>query len=455
MTKKDPMIKKLEKKRQYEERIIGAMLLKFEYIPEITDKLTEKNFSGDSQKAFTIIKDLYNQGTLSPHLIKQVFEENGLTPQPYIEAATATDSLTLDHKMKRLMDLNYSISCDKMLKDFSALNDRTTTGLETYMAIREECDNAILQAYRFKEEETPEDAIDSVFDNLKNTDHSNALCSRTIPSMNESAMLPGNFIVIAGYLKSGKTTTAISLLLDYAVNSGIPCGIISIEMTKVEVYSKIISGVCDIPYSWLRENGALRPQDIENYRRMAKEKMNGALIIVDDRSQTLEAICQKIRFWKHRYNIRVAAVDYIQLITTPSRKFESSEREIALVSKTLKALAKELNIVIFGLAQLNREGAVNPSSHTVGGSLNICKDADSYYVVFSPVRVEAAKKEIPVKPDDKVSVTFSENNRSVTIGIEHFILQLAESRHSVSGKKMLLRMDFGSKMTEIDPKQLL
>ncbi len=169
-------------------------------------------------------------------------------------------------------------------------------------------------------------------------------------------LLAGGFqksdlIIIAARPSMGKTALGLSVARNIAVEYKIPVGFFSIEMSAIQLVIRLISAEARIDQQRIR-TGKLGHEEmskiLNNLGRIAK-----APIVIDDSpSLNIMEFRAKCRRMKAEHNIQAVFIDYLQLIHPP--KAESREREISIISRSLKQIAKELDIPIIALAQLNR-----------------------------------------------------------------------------------------------------
>lgn len=170
----------------------------------------------------------------------------------------------------------------------------------------------------------------------------------------------GQLVVIGAPTKGGKTTVALNMAMRTAGIANNPVGIISLEMSKGELIDRIISSVSALDLSLLSSDQEIS-QDWMNKLCLGVSKVANLPIFVRDESSIN---CLQLRAAVRRmvavHNVKMIVVDYIQLLE-PTNKTDSRERQVAEASRTLKMLAKECNVVVLALTQLNAEGASRES----------------------------------------------------------------------------------------------
>ncbi|MCX6825664.1 MAG: replicative DNA helicase [candidate division Zixibacteria bacterium] len=197
----------------------------------------------------------------------------------------------------------------------------------------------------------------------------------------------GDFIVIGGRPSMGKTAFALNMAEFVAVEQKVPVGVFSIEMSKEQVALRFLCGRAKISQHLLRTD---RLKDSE-WKRLsyASGPLSEAPLFIDD-SATLSILEMraKARRLKAQHNIGLLIVDYIQMIYSSSRT-ENRQQEMAMISRSLKTLAKELNIPVVACSQLSRlletrTGEKRPQLSDLRESGAIEQDADVVMFVFRP-----------------------------------------------------------------------
>ena len=162
-----------------------------------------------------------------------------------------------------------------------------------------------------------------------------------------------DLVIIAGRPAMGKTSFALSLAKNIAVDYKYPIGFFSLEMNNVQLVNRLMSNVCEISGKKIL-NGQL---DEEEWKRLDRNirKLQGAPIYIDDTpGMSIFELRSKARRLVREKGVKVIMIDYLQLMNANGAKFGSRQEEVSTISRSLKGLAKELNIPILALSQLNR-----------------------------------------------------------------------------------------------------
>ena len=199
-----------------------------------------------------------------------------------------------------------------------------------------------------------------------------------------------DLVIIAGRPAMGKTAFALSLAKNIAVDYKTPIAFFSLEMNNVQLVNRLISNVCEIEGRKIL-NGQL---DDEEWKRLDANvgKLQTAPIYVDDTAgMSIFELRTKARRLVREKGVKVIMIDYLQLMNANGAHFGSRQEEVSTISRSLKGLAKELNIPILALSQLNRtvenrEGldGKRPQLSDLRESGAIEQDADMVLFVHRP-----------------------------------------------------------------------
>lgn len=187
----------------------------------------------------------------------------------------------------------------------------------------------------------------------------------------------GQMIVIAARPSVGKTSLAMNIVEHVAVDEGIPVGVFSLEMSARELLTRTLCGRSKVSAS-AAQSGDFRQEDFQRMGVQVVKISGGRMHICDSSDLTIGKIRAVARKLRAESKIEMIVVDYLQLISAGG-KFESTTADISAVSKGIKSMAKELNIPVIALAQLNREtekGERKPKLSDLKGSGSIEQDAD-------------------------------------------------------------------------------
>ncbi|MFQ6613837.1 MAG: replicative DNA helicase [Fidelibacterota bacterium] len=196
----------------------------------------------------------------------------------------------------------------------------------------------------------------------------------------------GDLIIIAGRPGMGKTALALTLARNAAVESKIPVGIFSLEMSNKQLAMRLLCSEARVDSHLVRTGSLPKAKWSELSRHVSK--LTEAQIFLDDTPAiTVLELRAKARRLKHEHEVKMIIIDYLQLMQGP-KGVESRQQEISIISRSLKALAKELDIPVIALSQLSRAVESRTDKHPILADLResgaIEQDADVVIFLYRP-----------------------------------------------------------------------
>lgn len=169
-----------------------------------------------------------------------------------------------------------------------------------------------------------------------------------------SGMQPSDFVLIAARPSMGKTAFVLNLVDHVAVKKGIPCMVFSLEMSKEQLVNRMLAMETNVDSQKLR-TGALTDADWDAVVEGIGTIGNSKLIIDDTPGISITELRSKCRKMKLEYGLSMVIIDYLQLMTGSGGKgSENRQQEVSEISRSLKALAREMNAPVIALSQLSR-----------------------------------------------------------------------------------------------------
>jgi replicative DNA helicase len=162
----------------------------------------------------------------------------------------------------------------------------------------------------------------------------------------------GQMVILAARPAVGKSTLGLDVARSASIRHGLTSVIFSLEMSRTEITMRLLSAEARIPLNHMR-NGKMSDDDWNKLVRKMGEVSEAPLFIDDSPNLTMMEIRAKARRLKQRHDLRLVVVDYLQLMTS-GKKVESRQVEVSEFSRQIKLLAKELDIPVVAIAQLNR-----------------------------------------------------------------------------------------------------
>lgn len=168
-----------------------------------------------------------------------------------------------------------------------------------------------------------------------------------------SGWQPSDLVIIAGRPAMGKTSFALSIAKNVAVDYNVPVAFFSLEMNNVQLVNRLISNVCEIAGSKIL-NGQLAKDEWERFDNNVRRLQDAPIYVDDTPSLSIFELRTKARRLVREHGIKLLMIDYLQLMNASGMRLNSRQEEVSTISRSLKGLAKELNIPILALSQLNR-----------------------------------------------------------------------------------------------------
>lgn len=205
-----------------------------------------------------------------------------------------------------------------------------------------------------------------------------------------SGWQPSDLVIIAGRPAMGKTSFALSLAKNIAVDYKVPIAFFSLEMNNVQLVNRLISNHCQIEGSKIM-NGQLLDPEWERLNSKLDTLRNAPIYVDDTPGLSVFELRTKARRLVREKGVKVIMIDYLQLMNANGMRFGNRQEEVSTISRSLKGLAKELDIPVLALSQLSRsveqrEGAEGkrPQLSDLRESGAIEQDADMVLFVHRP-----------------------------------------------------------------------
>ena len=197
-----------------------------------------------------------------------------------------------------------------------------------------------------------------------------------------------DLVIIAARPGMGKTAFSLSALRNAAVDFNTPVAFFSLEMSSVQLVNRLIASEAELDSEKLRKGNLAAHEWQQLHSKIGK--LTEAKIFIDDTpGLSVREFRTKARRLKQQHDIQVIIVDYLQLMTGNDGKGGNREQEIAFISRSLKGVAKELNIPVIALSQLSRSvetrgGDKKPMLSDLRESGSIEQDADIVMFLYRP-----------------------------------------------------------------------
>jgi len=230
-----------------------------------------------------------------------------------------------------------------------------------------------------------------------------------------SGLQPGELVIVAGRPSMGKTSLALNMAEHVALESGLPVGVFSMEMGASQLVMRMLGSVGRLDQHKVR-TGRLADED---WRKLTEAvgRLNDAPIHIDETAalNALELRARARRLHRQYGKLGMIVVDYLQLMSA-SAQGENRATEISEISRSLKALAKELNVPVVALSQLNRSLEQRPNKRPIMSDLResgaIEQDADLILFIY---RDEVYNQDSPDKGKAEVIIGKQRNGPIGTV----------------------------------------
>ncbi len=383
-----------------EQAVLGGLLLYGSAWDQVADIIVEDDFyRQDHRLILRAVSELNDRGRPCDAVtVGEWFENNGKLDQvdggAYITAiANHTPSaanirayaeiVREKSVLRQLIDIGAEIAnsafrsdgkdADSLLEEAErlvfAIADQSMRGGKSYVSMQD----ALKQAFeKINELHTQAKDITGVATGFKDLDSLTA------------GMQPSDLIIIAGRPAMGKTTFAMNIAENAAIRHDVPVAIFSMEMSAQQLVMRTFSSLGQIDQNKLR-TGRLDDPDWPNLTSAMTMLSNTKVFIDETPALSPTELRARARRLKKEHDIGLIVVDYLQLMAVPGSK-ENRATEISEISRTLKAVAKELNVPVLALSQLNRALEQRPNKRPVMADLResgaIEQDADLILFIY-------------------------------------------------------------------------
>lgn len=196
-----------------------------------------------------------------------------------------------------------------------------------------------------------------------------------------------DLIIIAARPAMGKTAFVLSMAKNMAIDYNYPIAIFTLEMSNVQLIKRLISNVASLEGEKIK-SGRLSPQEEERLNSRIRTVYGAPLYLDETPGLSISELRTKARRLVREKGVRMIMIDYLQLMNATGMKLGSREQEVSTISRSLKALAKELDIPIIALSQLNRSTESREDKRPVLSDLResgaIEQDADIVCFIHRP-----------------------------------------------------------------------
>ncbi len=457
-----------------EQSVLGAMLLSKDSIADVTEVLRGADFYRPVHEViFDSVIDLYGRGEpADPVTVANELQRRGelarIGGAPYLH--------TLSANVPIAANAGYYAEIVREKAVLRRLVDAGTRIVQMGYAGQGQVDDVVDQAqaevYQVTERRASEDyaplsdILDGVLDEIEaigNRDAGLYGVPTGFADLDDltNGLHKGQMVIVAARPAVGKSTLALDLCRAASIHNNMTSCFFSLEMSRSEITMRLLSAESKVPLNALR-NGNMRDEDWTKLARKMSEISSSPLFIDDSPNMTMMEIRAKARRLKQRHDLRLIVIDYMQLMTS-GRKVESRQVEVSEFSRQIKLLAKELEVPIIALSQLNRgpeqRGDKRPMMSDLRESGCLTADtrlmrADTNAEITLGELMESGAEDIPVwSLDDRLKLVPRTLTHAFPSGVKPvFELTLASGRRiRATGNHKFLTYDGWMPLSELAP----
>jgi replicative DNA helicase len=349
-----------------EESVLGSMLLSKDAIAEVLELLREEDFYRPAHRTvFRSVLDLYSHGgAVDAITVAEDLRRNGdladIGGAPFLHtlvagvptAANAAYYARIVKEagvLRRLIDVGTRIvqvgyetpqDVERAVDLAESWVYQVAQGRisEDYQSLREVLTGTLEAIERLHEDHREITGIPTGFAELDRL---------------TSGLQPSNLVIVAARPGVGKSSLGLDVARHASVRAGVPTVVFSLEMSRTELVQRLMCAECTVDMQRLR-TGRMEEADWTRLTRSLGRLADAPLYIDDSPGTTMMEIRAKCRRLKQRHGLGLVVVDYLQLMQ-PSRRFENRQQEVSEISRSMKLLAKELNVPVIAISQLSRQ----------------------------------------------------------------------------------------------------
>ena len=348
-----------------EQSVLGAMLLSKDAIADVVELVREADFYRPAhQTIYATVLDLYGRG----EPVDAVTVASDLTKSGEISRVGGASYLhTLVSLVPTAANANYYgriVREQAILRRLVEAGTRIVSmGYSGTGEVDDVVDRAQAEVYEVTERRTSEDYLPlsaimgdalTEIEAISNRDGEMVGVPTGFADLDSltNGLHPGQLIMIAARPSIGKSTLGVDFCRAASIKHGLTSAIFSLEMSRNEIVMRLLSAEAQVPLQHMR-SGNMTEGDWSKLASKMGVVSDAPLFIDDSPNMNLMEIRAKCRRLKQRHDLRLVVVDYLQLMTS-GKRVESRQQEVSEFSRSLKLLAKELDVPVVAISQLNR-----------------------------------------------------------------------------------------------------
>lgn len=390
-----------------EASVLGAMLLERDALARAVELLDQTCFYLDSHRViFSAIAALYDRGVVADSVTvteelkkrKQLDKAGGASYLSMLLERVATGA-NVEYHSRIVLE---KALLRKLIQSATGIVQRSYEGAEDIDKLLDDAEGMIfgIRQSRLKRgfvqvRELIKGSFETIEELSREKKHITGLETGFVDlDTRTSGFQKSDFIVVASRPSMGKTSFALNVAQHAAIERGIPVGLFSLEMSKEQVVQRMLCSEARVDAHRVR-TGRLKDPDWPRLTAAAGRLSEAPIYIDDSATLSIWELKSKARRLKNEVDLGVVMVDYMQLVSGPTT--ENRQQEISAISRSLKALAKELEIPVVAMSQLSRAveargGERRPMLSDLRESGAIEQDADVVILIYRPVVYGFAKE---------------------------------------------------------------
>lgn len=431
-----------------EKIVLGAIILEKGVISEVLDILnTECFYDNKHQHIYAAIRKLFdNNKPNDTHLVAQQLQQDGKLNEVggisyLIELTSLVESSANVVFHSRIIQEKYllrqliSISSEIQTKAYDPTSDVFELMETSEQKLFSVAENTLRSNYK-KISTIISETLQTLYE-LKEKESNNGVASglRALDSIT-TGFQPSDLIILAARPGMGKTALALTILRNAAILSQKKIALFSLEMSSLNLCQRLLSSEADIELYKIR-NALLSNEELLRLEEKGK-KISNLHITIDETPQiTIQELRARCRRFKVQDGLDMVIIDYLQLMSgaRDGKVNFNREQEIGNISRSLKGLAKELNVPVLALAQLSRDVEKRPDKRPILSDLresgSIEQDADQVMFIYREAKYNK-------EGDDNATVT----------DLAEIILE--KNRHGATGTAVVRFIDRFAKFVDTD-----
>ncbi|MGB4671327.1 MAG: replicative DNA helicase [Bacteroidaceae bacterium] len=351
---------------ELEEAVIGALMIEQDAYPRVSDILRSDSFYDHRHRIiYDAVSDLsFNQRPIDILTVTEQLKSNGTLEEAggalYVTqlAGKVSSSAHIEYHARIIAQKAIARELISFTSEIQTLAFDDTTDISELLG---EAENRLFQIghRNVKKDFTTigaalQESMERIRTASKRAEGMSGLVSgfRELDNIT-SGWQKSDLIILAARPAMGKTAFALSMAKNIAINNEQPVAIFSLEMSNVQLVNRLISGVCKISGSKLRD-GRLAPYEWEQLDSKINALQSAPIYLDDTANLSITEFRTKAIRLKMEHDVQLIIIDYLQLMNASGIRFGNRQEEISTISRSLKGIAKELDIPIIALSQLNR-----------------------------------------------------------------------------------------------------